>query len=153
MGFRSRRSAGPGEKEKTGVRAFRIVIAAHGELASAFVGSAEMICGPIDDMAAVGLLPEHSPELFADLLRAAIGDDGRPLLILTDLRGGTPYNVACIVARGRPNTVTIAGLNLGILIEAATSLPSLDEDAIEQLVLAGRASIVESTTRLVRTVS
>jgi len=37
------------------VRSFRIVIAGHGTLPAALLGTAEMICGPIADIAAVGL--------------------------------------------------------------------------------------------------
>jgi PTS system mannose-specific IIA component len=129
-----------------GVRGFRIVVATHGDLGAAFLASAEMICGPIDDSRAVGLLPEHSPEAYAELLRDAVGEG--PCLILADLAGGTPCNVAMLVARNRPNLVAIAGTNLGRVIEAATSLTSLDEPSIEQLVSAGRASVTNATGRL-----
>ena len=130
------------------MRPFRIVVAAHGDLAAALIRSAEMICGPIEDAVPVALLVAHSPEQFAELLRAALDPVDRPALILADLQGGTPHNVACLVARGRPATATIAGVNLGILIEAAMGLQSVDEDAIQQLVSAGRLSIVDSTRRL-----
>jgi PTS system mannose-specific IIA component/PTS system mannose-specific IIB component len=86
-------------------------------------------------------------------MREAMGPPETPTLILTDLQGGTPYNVACLVARGRPNTVTVAGINLGIVIEAVTSMESLDEASVGGLVSTGRDSIVDSTRRLVRDVA
>jgi PTS system mannose-specific IIA component len=135
------------------VRPFRIVIAAHGSLADAFLASSAMICGPQDDVVALGLEPHESPEGFADRMREAMGPPETPTLILTDLQGGTPYNVACLVARGRPNTVTVAGINLGIVIEAVTSMESLDEASVGGLVSTGRDSIVDSTRRLVRDVA
>ena len=46
------------------MRAFRIVIAAHGDLAGAFLSAASIICGPIDELHAVGLQPDDSPESF-----------------------------------------------------------------------------------------
>ena len=131
------------------MRGFRIVVASHGDLAAAFLAGAEMICGPIDDSVAVGLLPDHSPERYAELLRAAVGSGA--CLILTDLRGGTPANVALLVARGRPNIVVVAGINLGMVIEAATSLSSLEDEAIDTLVSAGRDSIAHAGSRLVGT--
>ena len=130
------------------VRGFRIIVASHGDLGAAFLASAEMICGPIEDAYPVALRPEHSPEAYADLLRAAIGDG--PCLILADLAGGTPSNVSTLVARGRPDVVNVAGANLGMLIEAAASLVSIDDEAIEQLVTAGRDGIVNTTARFAR---
>lgn len=130
------------------MRGFRIVVASHGDLAAAFLASAEMICGPLDDARAVDLRPTHTPEAYAGLLREAVGDG--PCLILADLTGGTPSNVAMLVARARPNIVAVAGLNLGMLIEAATSLTSLDAEAIDQLVTSGRDSIVNASARLAR---
>jgi mannose/fructose-specific phosphotransferase system component IIA len=132
------------------VRPFRIVIAAHGLLAAAFLASAEMICGPQDGVVAVGLEPDDSPEGFAERLREALGPPETPALILTDLQGGTPHNVACLVARDRANTVSVSGVNLGVVIEAVTALESLREDDIGRLVSTGRESMVDSTRRLVR---
>lgn len=128
-------------------RAFRIVVASHGELARAMLDSAAMICGPVSDSVAVDLQPGQSPEDYGQALRSAMGDDGRPVLILTDLVGGTPHNVAsliCLENRGTAlSTVCVSGTNLGLLLEAATSVQSLDADTIAQLVDAGRASIVD----------
>ena len=41
-----------------------------------------------------------------------------PVLVLTDLPGGTPHNVASVVARSRPETAVISGVNLGMVVEA-----------------------------------
>jgi mannose/fructose-specific phosphotransferase system component IIA len=57
------------------------------------LGSAAMICGPVADAVAVDLQPEQSPEAYGDALRSAMGDDGRPVLILTDLLGRTTSRV------------------------------------------------------------
>jgi mannose/fructose/sorbose-specific phosphotransferase system IIA component len=132
---------------------FQVVIAAHGALAAAFLASSEMICGPQSHVIALGLEPHESPDGFADRLREALGAADAPTLILTDLQGGTPHNVARLVARDRPNTVIVAGINLGIVIEAVTSMDTLDEAAVERLVSTGRDSIVDSTRRLVRDIS
>lgn len=121
---------------------FRIVLAAHGPLASGFLAAAELICGPLPNVAAVGLEATDSPESFGERLRAAMGDPQEPVLVLTDLRGGTPHNVACTIVRDHPQAALVSGINLAILIEAATSLASLDEDALDRLVAAGRDHLV-----------
>ena len=130
------------------MRDFRIVVVAHGPLATAFLASAELILGPLDDAMAVGLDPADSPETFRDRLLAAAGDPRRPTLILTDLVGGTPHNVALAATRALPDAVVISGLNLAVLIEAATSLDALDGASIERLVDGGRSALVDATALL-----
>lgn len=121
---------------------FRIVLAAHGALATGFLASAELICGPLPRVTAVPLEASDSPESFRERLVAAMGEADEPVLVLTDLRGGTPHNVAWTVVRDHPRAALVSGINLAILIEAATSLDSLDEAAIDRLVAAGRDNLV-----------
>jgi len=132
------------------VRDFRIVVAAHSGLAAALVRSAELICGELRDVTPVGIAPSQTPETFGVELRRAIEMDGRPVLVLTDLDGGTPTVVAATVAAGRPGTIIVAGATLGMLVEAATGLDSLDAAAAAHLVERGRAGIVDVTARLTR---
>lgn len=127
------------------MRPFRIVVAGHGDLADAFVSSAQLICGIIADLHAVGLRPEDSPEGFAERLNAACGSDD-PVLILTDLVGGTPHNVALAVARRHPAAVLISGVNLAVLVEAATTTDALDAALVDRLVSGGRAALVDAAT-------
>jgi mannose/fructose-specific phosphotransferase system component IIA len=130
------------------VRDFRIVVAAHGELARALLSTAELICGHIDDAIAVDLDPTDSPETFLDRLMAAAGDPGRPILILSDLAGGTPHNMACVASRRLPRAVCLSGINLAVLIEAVTSVETLDEPSIERLLASGREALVDATKLL-----
>ena len=127
------------------MRAYRIVVAAHGDLADAFVSAASLICGRLDDIASVGLRPDDSPESFAERLHAALGPDG-PVVILTDLVGGTPHNVAMAAARRRPSAVLISGVNLAVLIEAAMSTDVLDAETVDRLVELGRTALSDAAT-------
>jgi len=127
---------------------FRIVIAAHGDLAAALLSAAELICGPIDELRAVGIQPHDSPESFGERLAAAVGEPGPPVLILTDLVGGTPNNVALTVVRGRPSAFVISGVNLAVVMEAAMSIDVLDRAAVDRLVELGRRGLVDAGTLL-----
>lgn len=127
------------------MRAFRIVVAAHGDLADAFLAAARLICGELHEIHAVALRPEDSPESFADRLDAACGPD-EPLLILTDLVGGTPHNVALAAIRRRTSAVLISGVNLAVLIEAATTIDALDAALVERLVSGGRGALTDAAT-------
>lgn len=135
------------------MRSFRIVIAGHGTLPAAVLATAELICGRIPDLTAVGLEPTETPDHYADSLRAAIGRDHRPVLVFADLLGGTPFNVASAIARRSPRVVCVAGVNLAMVVEAALSDAALDDDLIERLVEVGRSGIVETERHRARRVS
>jgi N-acetylgalactosamine PTS system EIIA component len=122
------------------MRSFRIVVAAHGDLADAFVSAATLICGVLHDLIAVGLRPDDSPESYAERLSPALDGDGG-VLILTDLVGGTPHNVALSLARRLPAATVISGVNLAVLVEAATSTDALDAETVERLVALGRGAL------------
>lgn len=130
------------------MRSFRIVVAAHGDLAGAFLATAELICGRLDGVHAVGLLPTDSPESYAERLMEAAGDPADPLLILTDLVGGTPHNVALVASRRLPRAVLISGVNLAVLIEAAMSTDALDGESVERLVAGGREALASASQLL-----
>jgi mannose/fructose-specific phosphotransferase system component IIA len=130
------------------MRDFRILVAAHGDLAAAFLASAELICGHLENVHAVGLLPADSPESFDERLMAAAGDPADSLLILTDLVGGTPHNVALAATRRLPKAVLISGVNLAVLIEAVTSTDALDGESVERLVASGREALVHPSQML-----
>jgi mannose/fructose-specific phosphotransferase system component IIA len=135
------------------VRSFRIVIVGHGTLPASMLATAELICGRIPDLTAVGLEPTETPDHYADSLRAAIGRDHRPVLVFADLLGGTPFNVASAIARRSPRVVCVAGVNLAMVVEAALSDAALDDDLIERLVEVGRSGIVETERHRARRVS
>jgi mannose/fructose-specific phosphotransferase system component IIA len=135
------------------VRAFRIVIAGHGTLPAALLATAELICGPIADVAADGLDPTESPDHYTDALRAAIGRDHRRVLVLCDLLGGTPFNVASAIARRSPRVVCLSGANLAMAVEAALADGDLDDALVERLLETGRSGIVETERNRARRAS
>ena len=135
------------------MRGFRIVIAGHGTLPAALLATTELICGEIPDLAAVGLAPSESPDHYAEGLRAAIGRDHRPVLVLCDLLGGTPFNVASAIGRRSPRVVCIAGANLAMAVEAALADGDLDDALVERLIEVGRTGIVETERHRARRVS
>jgi mannose/fructose-specific phosphotransferase system component IIA len=127
------------------MRAFRIVVAAHGDLADALVSAARLIGGAIEDLHAVGLRPDDSPESFGERL-SAVSPADRPLLILTDLVGGTPHNVALTIARRLPAAFVISGVNLAVLVEAATCTDALEAGTVERLVALGRSALNDASS-------
>lgn len=108
-----------------------IIVASHGGLASALVKTSEMIAGKQDQVATVGLEPSDGVESLS--VKFALAQKKLPqdadTLILADLWGGSPFNVAAgVVANDPKHTALIAGVNLPILLEAFMSRQSsLDE--------------------------
>jgi len=135
------------------VRAFRIVIAGHGTLPAALLQTTEMIVGPVSDIVAAGLGEDHSPDAYAEALRTAIGHDGRRVLVLCDLLGGTPFNVASAIARRSPRIVCLAGVNLAITVEAVMAEGDLDDELIDRLLEVGRSGIAETERHRARRAS
>ncbi len=135
------------------MRQFQIVLVGHGRLPAAMLSSAELICGPIESIAAVGLHGHETPEHFADSIRAILEPGDRRVLILTDMLGGTPHNVSAAIAARDPRIVCISGVNLGMVVEAVIGLETLDERSVARLIDASRDAIVEARPMLVRRAS
>ena len=134
------------------MRPFRIVVVSHGELAAALCATAQLICGPLDAVVALGLDASEPPEELARKLRAVLEPADEPTLILADLAGGTPFNVAALVARSNPAVEVLGGTNLGLLVEAITSVDPLGQ-VVAHLIEAGRAGIREAAPLRLRRVS
>ncbi len=98
-----------------------LVIVSHGDLGEALIRAAEMIAGPTEGLYAVSLLAGESPESFGDKLEAALEPlQGQDTLVLIDLFGGTPYNVAARQIL-KPNVECVTGVNLPMLLELIMS--------------------------------
>ena len=78
----------------------------------------------------VPLLPEDSPESFGEKLEAALQEiQGQETLILIDLFGGTPYNVAARQVL-KKNVECVTGANLPMLLEL---MMSRDDGSLAEL--------------------
>jgi mannose/fructose/sorbose-specific phosphotransferase system IIA component len=119
-----------------------IVIVSHADLGDALIRAAEMIAGSAEGLYSVSLLPEDSPETFGEKLEAALQEiQEQETLILIDLFGGTPYNVAARQVL-KENVECVTGANLPMLLELMMSRDdgSLAELA-ESIAQAGQESV------------
>ena len=94
-----------------------LVLVTHGRLAAEFVTAMEHVVGPQTAIEAICIGPDDDMESRrADIARAVKAvDDGSGVILLTDLFGGTPSNLA--ISLMEPGRVeVIAGLNLPMLI-------------------------------------
>jgi mannose/fructose/sorbose-specific phosphotransferase system IIA component len=119
-----------------------IVVVSHADLGDALFRAAEMIVGATEGLYSVSLLPEDSPEGFGEKLEAALQPiEGEETLVLIDLFGGTPYNVAARqVLKGNVECVT--GANLPMLLELIMSRDDGSlSDLAEEITRAGQESV------------
>jgi PTS system mannose-specific IIA component len=94
-----------------------LVLVTHGRLAAEFVVAMEHVVGPQEAIEAICIGPDDDMEARrADIAQAVAGvDRGAGVILLTDLFGGTPSNLA--ISLMEPGRVeVIAGVNLPMLI-------------------------------------
>jgi len=97
-----------------------MILVTHGQLAEEFVHAMEHVVGTQGDVATVCIGPQDDMELRRKEIAQAIKkvDSGTGVVILTDLFGGTPSNLAISLLK-KGKTEVIAGINLPMLIRLA----------------------------------
>ncbi|MFH1158421.1 MAG: PTS sugar transporter subunit IIA [Pseudomonadota bacterium] len=98
-----------------------LVLVTHGNLAKEFISVMEHIVGPQKQVVAVCMMPEDDMEQKRqEIIKRVKGvDSGKGVLILTDMFGGTPSNLAISFTQDKKIEV-LAGVNLPMLIRLAS---------------------------------
>ena len=119
------------------------LVVTHGHLAQELVAAAEMIVGDISHIQAVSIgwhddVNDARKEIERKITEV---DRGSGILILTDMFGGTPSNIA--FAFHEPGKVDIVtGVNLPMIIKIAHQKENEDLDSLAKSVLEqGQSSI------------
>lgn len=120
-----------------------LVVVTHGRLAEEFLAAMEHVVGPQEQTRAICIAPDDDMEhRRADILAAVKAvDKGQGVIVLTDMFGGTPSNLAISILK-QPNVEVIAGVNLPMLIKLASARLTCPLDqAVAQASDAGRKYI------------
>ena len=111
-----------------------LVLVTHGRLAEEFVSAMEHVVGPQEQVRAIAIGPDDDMEQRrADILAAVSAvDEGNGVIVLTDMFGGTPSNLAISIL-DKAKVEVIAGINLPMLIKLAGARreTSLKEAVVE----------------------
>ena len=120
-----------------------MVLVTHGHLADEFVQALEHVVGPQQNVATVCIGPEDDMEQRRQEIidRVESANEGDGVVLLTDMFGGTPSNLAISVLE-QGSVEVIAGINLPMLIKLAGLRGSTKlKDAVAQAQEAGRKYI------------
>jgi len=127
-----------------------LVIVTHGGLALEFRSALEHVVGPQTRLETVSIGPDDDMAVRRGQILDAVRrtNEGDGVIILTDMFGGTPSNLAISVMDEAPVEV-IAGINLPILVKLASVRAELDlADAVASAREAGRKYIKVASQEL-----
>ena len=98
-----------------------LVLVTHGNLAQEFISAMQHVVGKQDKIEAVCIGPEDDMEMRRSeiLKKVEETDSGQGVVVLTDMFGGTPSNLA-ISIMDKAKVEIIAGINLPMLIRFLT---------------------------------
>ncbi|WP_086314094.1 PTS system, mannose-specific IIA component [Enterococcus sp. 7F3_DIV0205] len=107
----------------------KLILMSHGNMAAETLHSAKMIVGELIDAEVVSMTEADGMYGTTKKLVQILDSLGnRQVLILADLKGGTPCNVGMMQMSEHPNLRVLSGLNLAMVIEAAVSqIEQIDE--------------------------
>ncbi len=120
-----------------------LVLVTHGRLAAEFLVAMEHVVGPQERVEPICIGPDDDMEARRRDISEAIGkvNDGEGVIILTDLFGGTPSNLAISLMKTEQIEV-IAGVNLPMLIRLEGARKTMDvKSAVAAAREAGRKYI------------
>jgi PTS system mannose-specific IIA component len=114
-------SSNPQTPVKDESRRIAGVIVTHGHLAGELLSAAEMIVGPISFITAVSIGWHDDVDAARDEVQRAITrvSQGAGVLLLTDMFGGTPTNIASMFLDDG-NIEVVTGVNLPMVIKLAS---------------------------------
>lgn len=98
-----------------------MVLVTHGQLATEFRAALEHVVGPQEQFETITIGPDDDMEVRRGDILAAVDrvESGEGVVVLTDMFGGTPSNLALSCMNGRAVEV-VAGINLPMLIKLAS---------------------------------
>lgn len=120
-----------------------LVLVTHGRLAEEFKAALEHVVGPQDQVETISIGPDDDMEQRRQDILAAVDrvNQGSGVVLLTDMFGGTPSNLAISVMDDKAIEV-VAGVNLPMLIKLASVRADIGlAEAVEEARKAGRKYI------------
>lgn len=126
-----------------------LIIATHGDLAASALEAAELLVGEQEQVETIGFRPGDSLELLLERFTQAIKrlEECEEILVLTDIKGGSPCNAATVMKAKNPKLRVVAGLSIPLLAQFFESKANGETlaDSIDELIEIGKFSIRKIT--------
>ena len=119
----------------------QIILMSHGMMAQEVLNSAKMIVGDQINYPVVCMTPDDGIDGTMTKLNQILSElpEDKEVIVIADLLGGTPANVASMKAAERPYLKVVTGMNLGMVLESFFLLES--DHLAEQLVNIGSQGV------------
>ncbi len=119
------------------------VIVSHGQVANELLAAAEAVVGEVSHLTAVSIGWHDDVELAQNEIRRAIDavSAGNGVLLLTDMFGGTPTNIAAMFLKENEVEI-VTGVNLPMVIKVASNNKTMTlHELAEEVVGQGKEAI------------
>lgn len=127
-----------------------LVVVAHGGLAEQLLAATEHVVGKLEAVRAVSIDPADDIRAKQKEVAEAVAavDRGAGVVVITDMFGGTPANLA-MGALSSPDVEVIYGANLPLLVKLATRRDDALADSVARALEAGR-KYIDSASHILR---
>ncbi|HEM3942129.1 TPA: PTS sugar transporter subunit IIA [Streptococcus suis] len=115
-----------------------IILASHGHLASGMKHTAEMIVGIRDDLLAFDAYCDGVDSIKENVTQVIEECSEEPIILLTDILGGSVNNELSQLVRDFPNVKILTGMNLPLILSLLTG----DSRDLESAIDEGKMSII-----------
>lgn len=117
----------------------KILLVSHGLMAEGIVDSLKMLIGEVEGLSYITFSRDMGVDELTENIKDYLENQTDNLMIFTDLLGGTPFNVASVLTHKLENVKVFYGMNLPIIIEAASMKETLNfnelNDHIERIIV------------------
>lgn len=97
----------------------KVLLVSHGNLSKSLIDSTEMLVGDTSGLDYMVFDKKMGIDELKELFVKYLEENEEELLIFTDIKGGTPFNVASILTKDMDNVNIFYGMNLPMVVEAA----------------------------------
>ncbi|MDT2397784.1 PTS sugar transporter subunit IIA [Enterococcus avium] len=126
-----------------------IILMTHGSFGKELIASGALILGELKDVFSISLEAEREPmELMAEL-KTLLEKDFDQYLILADLFGGTPCNVAARFSL-EENVIVLSGVNLPMLVEAEMARMQGNYDGLTEKLMTSATEGIKDVKKIMQ---
>lgn len=120
-----------------------VIIAAHGEYAKGLKSGLDLVVGQMSNLRVVNFLEGDTYDTIDKALNEAYNDlkDFNNILVITDLKGGTPFNRSVSLFNDKDNVRVLSGLNFALTYQALVSEEEDIDKYLNEVIETGKESI------------